>query len=375
VRVKILSIVLRGFRNHDATTVEFGPKINALLGDNGEGKTNLLEAIAYLSLTKSFYGASDRVVARIGGTGFEVEGRMRTDAGTEVGARAAYDAATGVKAFTVNGSRPETMASVIGRFPVVILSPENAGVTTGAPAERRRFMDLLLCQVSPVYLEDLQEYRRALRQRNRVLLDMRSGRGGALEPWTLSLASRGAEVALRRRAFVREFIPYVQDAYRELVGGREVPGLRYDGTAGTEEAGDAGGICAVLLRSMEERAAEERARGASLVGPHRDDLALSVNGRGLLDFGSQGQHKTMLLALKLAEFRYIREQRAETPLLLLDDLFGELDDGRSRRILAALASLGQAVVTTTDEGHFHGAVPWDGVNRRFHIERGGCTAA
>ncbi|MBP1678562.1 MAG: recF [Bacteroidetes bacterium] len=373
--MKVGSIGLRGFRNHEATRAEFGGGINALLGDNGEGKTNLLEAIAYLSLTKSFYGAHDRVVAKIGGAGFEVDGRLVTDAGSPIDVRASFDAANGVKTFTVNGARPETMASVIGRFPVVILSPENAGVTSGAPAERRRFMDLILCQVSPVYLEDLQEYRRILRQRNRVLLDMRTGRGGILEPWTLSLAARGAEVVVRRRAFVREFIPYIREAYREVVEERETPDIVYTGVEAAGGTADTESLRDLLLRMMEERGGEERARGTSLVGPHRDDLILSVSGRSLLDFGSQGQHKTMLVALKLAEFRYIREQRGERPLLLLDDLFGELDDRRSRRILATLAPLGQTVVTTTDEGHFHGAVPWDGANRRFRIERGGCIAA
>jgi DNA replication and repair protein RecF len=160
-----------------------------------------------------------------------------------------------------------------------------------------------------------------------------------------------------------------------VVDEREQPGLRYAGFPGSEEARGTAELEALLRVRLEERAAEERARGTTLVGPHRDDLELSVSGRELVAFGSQGQHKTMLVALKMAEFHYVREERGETPLLLLDDLFGELDDRRSRRILATLARLGQTVVTTTDEAHFHGAVAWDGLNRRFRIERGECRPA
>ena len=169
----VTRIQLRNFRNHAASELEFGEGVNALLGDNGQGKTNILEAISYLGLTKSFYAASDARVVQFEHAGFDVEGVMRDAGGREHHIRVTYGGPAPEKEFTINGLRPERLAAVIGRFPLVILSPDHGAITSGGPSERRKFLDITLAQVSLAYLEDLLEYRRVLRQRNLLLADGR----------------------------------------------------------------------------------------------------------------------------------------------------------------------------------------------------------
>ena len=370
----VTRIQLRHFRNHTASELEFGAGVNALLGDNGQGKTNILEAISYLGLTKSFYAAADARVVQFDEASFDVDGWMRDGGGREHRVRVVFGRAAGVKEFTVDGLRPERLAAVIGRFPLVILSPDHGAVTSGGPAERRKFLDITLAQVSPAYLEDLLEYRRVLRQRNLLLADGRRRgalSGAALDPWTASLAVHAARIVARRRAFVEEFTAYVEPAYGRLVPSGERPGLEY---LGAVDAAGAKEIEAALLEAIGRTSREERQRGVTLVGPHRDDLRLLINGKDVQQFASQGQHKTLLVAFKIAEFRYVQERRHEPPVFLLDDVFSELDRARATRILGLVEELGQCMITATDESVFHGALRWGGRHRRFAVQGGTASA-
>lgn len=369
----IEEVRLRNFRNHAETVLDFGQGINVLWGRNGQGKTNILEAISYLSLTKSFYASSDATAVRFGTDAFEVDGEIVTASGVRYTVQVTYDRVTGEKIFTVNNARPESLASVIGTFPVVVLSPENNSITFGGPAARRRFMDLTLSQVSRVYLDDMLEYRRVLRQRNRLLSDARATGGtntSVLEPWTLSLVQYGSRIVKRRQEFVAEFKGYIERSYRTLVSSGEEPAIEYatfgslTGDATVEE------IAVRMEAESRERAAEEFRRGSTLVGPHRDELRLSINGAALQQYASQGQHKTFLVALKTAEFFYLQERRRESPIFLLDDLFSELDEGRSGRILELVAGLGQTIITTTGERVLDESAEWNDHLRRFIIENG-----
>jgi DNA replication and repair protein RecF len=365
---------LRRFRNHAQTEIDLGDRVNALVGNNGQGKTNILEALSYLSLTKSFFGATDRTVLERGAASFEVIGRVQDAGGRVHEVRIAYDRETNQKNVSVNGLRAESMASVIGRFPVVVLAPDHGKITAGSPVERRKFIDVVLSQFSRAYLEDLLEYRRVLRQRNRVLAEAREeGRdpSRALEPWSESLALYGSRIVVRRAEFISSFVPYVRQAHASVAGGREEPALTY--ASGTGELGEPS--VEKVHRRLEElrrRYAEERRRGATLVGPHRDELRLFLDGAEVQPYASQGQHKTLLVALKIAECLYLRERSEEPPALLLDDLFGELDPMRSRRILAMVSELGQTVITATDEALFQEAIPWNDRSRRFVVEEGTC---
>jgi DNA replication and repair protein RecF len=373
----VAAVRVRNFRNHHASSLEFGDGINALLGDNGEGKTNILEAISYLSLTKSFYASGDATALRIGEDGFEIEGSIVSGAGVAHHVRVAYDAQAGTKSYEIDGARPERLSSVIGRFPIVILSPENGAITFGGPAERRKFMDLILSQLSPAYLETLSDYRRVIRQRNRVLLGARM-QGGLpdrlLEPWNESLALHGSILVHRRRSFVEEFGDYVVRAYGDLVEGEEeTPGVRYECSCRTgNESVPKDAIAEEIRGLLRRNQGEDLKRGTTLVGPHRDNLVFTLGGIPVQQYASQGQHKSLLVALKVAEFTYLRERREERPMLLLDDVFSELDNRRSARILYLAGMLGQTIITTTDARSFGNAVVWNEANRRFTVERGTC---
>lgn len=371
------SVRVCNFRNHRESVLEFGDGINALLGDNGEGKTNILEAISYLSLTKSFYASADAKVVRIGQDGFEIDGVIISGGGSEHRIHVAYDLPGAVKAYEIDGARPERLSSVIGQFPIVILSPENGAITFGGPAERRRFMDLTLSQISPAYLETLLEYRRVLRQRNRLLLDARM-RGtqpeALLEPWDEGLALHGSLLVERRQRFVEEFAGYVVRSYGDLVeGGGESPGVVYEsmcvaGNGSLPRQAVADGIRDLVRRHR----SEELKRGTTLVGPHRDNLRFTLSEVPVQEYASQGQHKTFLVALKIAEFTYLRERRGERPILLLDDVFSELDRRRSARMLRLVEALGQTIITATEVRPFGAAIVWNDAHRRFIVERGTC---
>jgi DNA replication and repair protein RecF len=366
---------LKNFRNHVLTRLELGEGVNALVGGNGQGKTNVLEALSYLSLTKSFFAAHDAIVLQIGKESFEVDGTIQDSAGSHHEVLVTYSRTNREKVVRVDRHKPETLASVVGKFPVVILSPDHGSISAGGASERRKFMDILLSQTSRSYLEDLLEYRRALRQRNRLLMRARMEGvrpGGLLEPWSIGLATHGGRIMQRRREFAEEFRPCMKRAYAELAEEKEQPEAAYVPTVTAPRDASARDLANLLAERMEASREEEERRGLSLTGPHRDELRLSINGKRVQEYASQGQHKTLLIALKVAEFWYMKERTTETPALLLDDVFSELDPERSRKILNLVPEMGQTVVTTTDERCFNNGVQWNGRNKRYFVEEGVC---
>lgn len=367
------TLLLHNFRNHLESSFEFGEGANILLGDNGEGKTNVIEAISYLCLTKSFFAGSDLHVLNFGQSVFEVEGMIRSAHGLESRIRVAYDREQAVKVYTVNKHRIEPFSAVIGRFPLVICSPEHGPITLGGPGERRKFIDFVISQSSDAYFADLMEYRRVLKQRNTILFNAKISKSDPaplLEPWDEQLARTGSTVISRRRRFIGEFQPFIASAYRHLVGRGEEPSIMYEPfTPVRGDIADAG-IRELLLREIAARSAEERRIGTTLVGPHRDELLFRINDLDLRKYASQGQHKTFLVALKLGEFFYLKERCSETPILLLDDIFSELDEERSERLLGFVAGISQTFITSTNVHLFGSAIRADGRNRTFLIQGG-----
>jgi DNA replication and repair protein RecF len=371
--VKIRELHVQSFRNHAQTDAVFAGGINAVLGDNGEGKTNLLEAISYLCLTKSFFGSTDGTVLQVGSTEFQLTGELEADAGIRYHVAVVYHHAEGSKIFSINKSSVEKFAQVVGQFPIVVLSPESGAITTGGPADRRRFLDFVISQASKVYLEDLLEYRRVLRQRNRVLFDARVSRtDGAdlLEPWDQELVDRGVRITHRRRKFLGEFQPFVHEAYGRIAGGGETPMINYCPSVSHGEEAAEEDLRIVFFQELKRKAQEEKRLGLTLVGPHRDEMELTINELGVRSNATQGQHKTFLIALKLAEFLYLQKVRSERPILLLDDIFTELDNHRSERLLTLTQLVGQVFVTATSASVFPRDFDWSGTNKRFIVHRG-----
>jgi DNA replication and repair protein RecF len=375
--MRIQSLRLRTFRNHDDTRIEFGSGINALIGRNGQGKTNILEAVSYLSLGKSFFAALDAQVVQHNAPHFDIRASFMSDAGHESEAHVVYAAHEGEKVIRVNGSLLDKVSAIVGEYPAVLLSPDHGGIVASGPAERRKFLDIMLCQTSVRYLNDLQEYRRILRQRNRLLLDARHQGGldaAVLEPWTDGLVEHGSRIIARRR----ECITFLQEpfmtAYMDLAGSTEPVGLVYSGLRGLDSGSDVPAIAALFRERLHAGRLEEQRRGATLAGPHRDDLQFLLREMNAQEFASQGEHKSLLIALKLAELLYVRTVRNETPMLLLDDVFAELDSERAACVLQRLQENGQAMLTATDAGLLAGTIDWNTHHRRFRIERGTCAA-
>lgn len=371
--MRLKSLRLRNFRNHAETTIHCCDQTNVFLGENGEGKTNILEAISYLCLTKSFFGSNDSTVLQIEKPDFELNGQIQSDGETSYHIRALYSGDTKEKTFSINKSPVEKFSSVVGQFPVVILSPESGAVTFGAPADRRKFMDFVIAQSSKLYLEDLLEYRRILKQRNKILLDAKLQRTDCselLEPWDNGLVERGALLMQRRWNFVQEFHPHIVQAQRLLSDETETPLLQYHPSVAADSFKEQGDIRERFYNALRRAKNEERRTGSTTVGPHKDELEFTINNLGLRKFASQGQHKTFLIALKTAEFFYLRERCTETPILLLDDVFSELDNHRSKKLLELIHTLGQTFITATNENIFPANFDWTESNRKFFVHRG-----
>ncbi|MGB2870065.1 MAG: DNA replication/repair protein RecF [Bacteroidota bacterium] len=374
--MRLKKLRLENVRNHAGTSIECSSSWNIFLGKNGEGKTTILEGISYLCFTKSFSTAQDATVLQLGKKSFSIFGEILSDQGVSYDVLVNFDAEQNQKTIAINKARVEKHSSVVGQFPLVVLSPEHGAITFGAPVDRRKFLDTVLSQASSVYFENLLEYRRIVRQRNKILLDAKISRSDCsdlLEPWDESLVNHGAKVIQKRVEFLEEFQPFVSAAIEEIAGSAERPQTTYESNVPFEAGSLIGAIEESFRRELDGRKAEERRMGSSLVGPHRDEIALSLNGMDLRRYASQGQHKTFLVGLKLAEFSYLRDRRRETPLLLLDDVFSELDEERAGRLAAATTALGQTFITATDERAISGQGPQDGSWQRYFV-RGGTVS-
>jgi DNA replication and repair protein RecF len=342
------------------------------LGDNGEGKTNILEGISYLCISKSFYAENDAVVMKVGEPGFIATGNMLSAAGVEYEIRVEYDREQNQKSITLNKTRITKVSSLIGQFPIVILSPEQSTVTFGSPSDRRRFVDFVVSQSSRTYLESLIDYRKILKQRNRILSEMQSSRRNdqyVIEPWNENLVNTGVAVIKKRKEFLGDFQKMMVDAYTLLAGSNEKPGIEYAPSFECSE-NDTKTMSSMFTQALHDRFSDEQRVGHSLVGPHRDEFVFTINDLDAKSYASQGQHKTFLVALKLAEFFYLKDRCRETPILLFDDVLSELDNQRSQRLIEATADLGQIFMTSTDER----ALNWGSVAsahpKKFFVKKG-----
>ena len=352
-RVWLQSLELRDFRN--LTRISLEPPRDGLvvIGDNGHGKTNLLEAIYYLQLLRSSRGARDVDLVRFGTTGFHLGAGASTGSGRirEVGV--GFERQGRRKRVRIDGAECPRLSDALGSVPSVMFSPRDVELVAGAPSERRRFLDVVLALTSRRYLASLQAYRGALMRRNAALRDAaRTGRGDTrVGVWDAPLAEHGALLWRERVAWVRG----ASARFAELcgaIGERGPVRMRYVsalevGDATTPEQATLDDIAHALASAHEANRANDLRRGLTHGGPHRDDLALTLDGRDLRTFGSAGQQRTAAIALRMLEAETLRERGGSEPVLLLDDPFAELDAVRAGRILGLLAGagLGQTVLT------------------------------
>ena len=353
---------LRDFRNFREADLRFPAAGVVIVGDNGSGKTNLLESIYYLEVFRSLRGARDDQLVRFGADGFHLRGRFeRPDTGESREVAVGYDARSRRKRVSVDGAEVERLGDAIGHAAVVLFSPADVVLVSGGPNERRHFLDIVLCLNRRGYIDALQRFRQALRQRNSLLRQdaaqevIDAYEPGFVESASIVMAERARWIRDNEELFERR---------NEEVGERPArmryrPGVRLEADANEATPGR-DELAAALRASLRRNVARERERGMTLYGPHRDDLELTLaSADGDLDlreFGSGGQQRTAAVALRMVEAQTLREARCVEPTVLLDDVFAEFDARRSGRILELVgeAGAGQAIFTAPKQSDVHG---------------------
>jgi DNA replication and repair protein RecF len=347
----LTSISLRNVRKHAETKIKFANGLNYIVGGNGLGKTTILESIYYLCTTKSCCSKSDASVVKFDEERFEISGEF--EGLVKHNAAVAYSVSSVKKQYYLNEKHVTKPSEVIGKFPVVMLSPSDHSITQGAPAERRKFVDSVISQTSRTYLELLLEYQKTLRHRSALLARIREGGviNGEyeLDAWNRKLISSGEQIIKYRKDFLSIFKTFVSESYYRIMEEKEPPNITYIYLGGRSEDD----LVSRFSELLDEHKEDEIRRATNLVGPHRDEFIFEISDMNLREFGSQGQHKTFQTVLRFSEFFYIKEVSDNTPIFLLDDVFGELDAQRAFKVSEYLGEIGgQAFITLTDFGNF-----------------------
>jgi DNA replication and repair protein RecF len=361
--VRLNHLSLTNFRNYARLELSLPARLSVFQGANAQGKTNLLESIHLLATARSPRAAVERELinwlalqsplpyARLAAEIGDGQTTERLELVLELGPNGGAGPVVR-KQVRINGVAKRGL-DLIGRLRVVLFLPEDVSLVSGSPGERRRYLDIALCQIDPVYCRALTDYNKALQQRNALLKRLRDEGGdpGQLTFWDGELATHGSQVLLRRGQAVEALDEIARHRHRELSGGAEWLKLVYlpSPVLPFTSAGEMAGVFAGRLKAYRSR---DIGAGTSLAGPHRDDLAFLAEERDLRAYGSRGQQRTAALALKLAEVQLMRDVKGESPLLLLDDVMSELDAVRRHALLDALEGVDQALVTTTDWADF-----------------------
>jgi DNA replication and repair protein RecF len=340
--VSVSQVTLTSFRNYARASLALPAHGVALLGDNGHGKTNLLEAIYYLEFFRSARGARDRDLVRFGDAGFHVAATLDGSPRGALSVSAGYDATTQKKKVSIDGVEVPRLSDAIGAAPAVLFSPADVALVRGAPAERRRFLDVMLALADRTYLLALQRYRHALAQRNAALRAL-SGHArdaealdgvAAFEP---ALAHAGATMLMLRHRWAQTAAEHYAGVLHAIGERTSVSlTLKRGGGARTDEAE----LADWLGTTLASQRLHDVRRGTTHSGPHRDEVQLLLDGRDLRSFGSNGQQRSAAIALRMLEAQTLHTALGAAPLLLLDDPFAELDADRSARILALLGQRG-----------------------------------
>lgn len=346
----IKSIELADYRNYDSLKLQFDKGTNILYGDNAQGKTNILEAIFVAATTKSHKGSKDREIIRFD----REEAHIRTyleKGGVETRVDMHLRSSKS-KGIAVDGQKLKKAADLLGLCNVVFFSPEDLGIIKNGPSERRRFVDMELCQLDSFYLYNLNHYNKIVNQRNKLLKDMylNPDLKETLSIWDMQLVSFGSKIIERRRLFVEQLNEIIYGIHKKLSGDREELKIIYEPDVEAEEFEK-------KLKYSQDR--DMRSKTTS-VGPHRDDFSFVAGDIDIRKFGSQGQQRTAALSLKLSEIELVKKITKDTPILLLDDVLSELDSNRQNYLLNSIGDI-QTIITCTGLEEF--------VNNRFEINR------
>lgn len=346
----IESIELKNYRNYVELHMDFSPGTNILYGDNAQGKTNILESLYVCSTAKSHRGSKDRDMIRFGQEESHIKLNVRkSDMPYRIDMHLKKNKAKGI---AINGIPIKKASELFGIVNMVFFSPEDLNIIKNGPSERRRFIDLELCQLNKIYVHSLIQYNKVLLQRNKLLkeLNFRPEYDGTLDIWDMQLYEYGKEIIGFRKEFIKQLNEIVKEIHCQLSGGKERLILAYEPNVDIQNFSQK--IC--LNRDMDLRLK------TTTTGPHRDDISFMVDGIDIRKFGSQGQQRTAALSLKLAEIELVKQLVKDYPILLLDDVLSELDGGRQEHLLSGIRHI-QTMITCTGLEDF--------VNHRFPIDR------
>lgn len=346
----IKSLELMNFRNYEFLDLKFSEGTNILYGDNAQGKTNVLEAIYLSATTKSHKGSKDRDIVKFDSE----EAHIRTylekqEIQYKVDVHLRKNKSKGI---AIDGQKIKKAADLLGLLNVVFFSPEDLSIIKNGPAERRRFVDMELCQLDNFYIYNLNHYNKIVNQRNKLLKDMyfKPELKETLNIWDSQLVSFGSKIIERRRTFVDQLNEIIYDIHKKLSGDKEELSIKYEPDVKIDDF-------ARLMKNSQEK--DIRLKQTS-VGPHRDDFCFMVGDIDIRRFGSQGQQRTAALSLKLSEIELVKKIAKDTPVLLLDDVLSELDSSRQNYLLSSIGDV-QTIITCTGLDEF--------VNNRFEIDK------
>ena len=346
----IKSLELADFRNYDSLHIDFSSGTNILYGDNAQGKTNILEAIYLSATTKSHKGSKDKDVVNF----YKEESHIRTylekdGIETRVDMHLRKNKSKGI---AIDGQKIKKAAELLGLLNVVFFSPEDLSIIKNGPSERRRFVDMELCQLDQFYLYNLNHYNKIVNQRNKLLKDMyfNPSLRDTLNIWDSQLISFGSKIIERRQLFVEQLNEIIFDIHKKLSGGKEDLVIHYEPDVSVEDYEKS------LILNQERDIKLKQ----TTTGPHRDDFSFIVRDIDIRKFGSQGQQRTAALSLKLSEIELVKKMTKDTPVLLLDDVLSELDSNRQNYLLSTIGGI-QTIITCTGLDEF--------VNNRFEIDK------
>lgn len=353
--MKIHQISISNLRNHTFSELSIEKDLNVLYGLNGSGKTTILEALSICSFSKSFQPVSDSSLIRYGESFFNVETIALNDLEVNYKSKVRFETGSRKEINSTFGSNL-LAKDIIGAMPLVVLSPDLKIITSGSPQDRREFIDRLLSQSSRVYFEKLMDYRKILKQRNNFLNQIKNERKfdkNLLDSFTEMLIDSGCEIILYRIKFINEFLPFFTESYSIVSSLREKVNLEYQPNSilgiNTLTDYNKDELKEILSNKAKALLFEETRRGLTLFGPQKDELLIRIDSGIAREAASQGQHKTLLISLKFAEYYFLKEKRNETPIVLLDDIFSELDAERIEKVFELLKSdSAQTFITMTD---------------------------
>ena len=346
----IKSLELQNFRNYENLKLDFDSGTNIFYGDNAQGKTNILEAIYLIATTKSHKGSKDSDIIQFGHEEAHIRSYLyKEDVTRQVDMHLRKSKTKGI---AIDSQRIKKAADLLGLLNVVFFSPEDLSIIKNGPAERRRFIDMELCQLDSFYLYNLNHYNKIVNNRNKLLKDlfMNPGLKETLSIWDSQLLSYGSKIIERRSLFIEQLNQIIFDIHNRLSGGKEQIKIVYEKN--------------VEIDNLEEKLRLNQDKDIYLkqttVGPHRDDISFIVNDIDIRKFGSQGQQRTAALSLKLSEIELVKKSIKDTPVLLLDDVLSELDSNRQNYLLNSIGDI-LTIITCTGLDEF--------VNNRFEINK------